>query len=93
MAARYGVRVCLTDYTAFFEEADARAKAGEHQHQCGMCLRWYWPLHTEEHEHKHGHRPKPTGLEFPRRRFSKNRCTDCDRRDADRAKRIEESRR
>ena len=82
---------CRISYVADAEEADARARRGEHQHQCEHCLKWYWGEHKGEHESEFGHSPEPSAFEgwdldspdpsnprirAPRRR-KKRPCEDC----------------
>ena len=68
-------RVCAMSYVEAAMEADSRLKAGEHQHECARCGRWYWPLHRDEHEHA----PTPAaGRPAPNIRARKRAaCDDC----------------
>ena len=76
------VVMCNIGYVELAMQAERRMRKGEHQHQCGGCLRWYWPLHPEEHSSEFGHEPQPTGLEDARRRRKK--CPTCLLVEADR---------
>jgi hypothetical protein len=72
--------ICRIGYVEEAMEADRRMRAGEHQHQCRHCSKWYWPLH--KYEHGQNHDPAPSGEEVGENgvhkvRVRKHPCPDC----------------
>ena len=75
------MNICTLDYVEQAEEAGRRLRAGEHQHLCGGCNRYFWAAHHEEHRETHGHDPAPSAFDDGVRRKKKkktNPCGDCE---------------
>lgn len=54
---RRSLRQKSVGYLEWHEEAERRAKRGEHQLKCQDCGRWYWPLWPAEAALHRGSKP------------------------------------